>query len=137
MLLYKQDIGRLITKTDQNFNPGLVLIGLSGTGPWTLGFINGWLTLCRQELCNNYPLRETLDNFGLLNVKPFFFLSLASTCSLLSSAQNCQSAFFQFQYVIALIIFLFPLVLIRSFFKNSFPAVLASIRFVALFSLSY
>ena len=68
MLLYKQDIGRLITKTDQNFNPGLVLIGLSGTGPWTLGFINGWVTLCSQELGNNYPLRETLDNFGLLNV---------------------------------------------------------------------
>ena len=29
----KQCIGRSNTKTEQNFNPGLALIGLSGTGP--------------------------------------------------------------------------------------------------------
>ena len=38
MLLYKQDIGRLITKTDQNFNPGLVLLAFQEPDPgyWVL-----------------------------------------------------------------------------------------------------
>ena len=38
MLLYKQDIRRLITKTAQNFNPGLVLSAFQEPGPgyWVL-----------------------------------------------------------------------------------------------------
>ena len=36
------------TETEQNFNPGLTLIGLSGTGPW-------WI----------YYLLISLDEFGL------------------------------------------------------------------------
>ena len=30
-----QYIERKIQKVEQNFNPGLALIGLSGTGPWS------------------------------------------------------------------------------------------------------
>ena len=29
----KQNIGRINTKTEQNFNPGIALIGISETGP--------------------------------------------------------------------------------------------------------
>ena len=31
----KQNIGRINTKTEQNFNPGIALIGISETGPWS------------------------------------------------------------------------------------------------------
>ena len=32
----KQNIGRKNTKTEQNFNPGIALIGLSETRPWII-----------------------------------------------------------------------------------------------------
>ena len=78
---YKQYIGRQNTKTEQNFNPGLALISLSGTGPSSLGHDMHFLvTLCKHCLHVFMGSSHILLHYiKLMHINFFIWLSHSST----------------------------------------------------------